>query len=245
MNSDRFRFFSSVYRESDLWIGVSQSGYTPGMGEAALEEQQQLYRLIETHESHFPGFVRSLEPLIPPREAKPLPAVLGEMYRIGRETGTGPMSCVAGMFAREVAGRLLEEYPADELVVENGGDVHVRNTHDLFSVIHAGPSVLSGKLGLVITPGTWGICTSSGTHGHSFSRGKADAVCVVSANTPLADAWATALANLVQGPADIEPVLADAPILTGAGRLRGIAACVIIVGDRVGVRGKFDLKPLN
>jgi ApbE superfamily uncharacterized protein (UPF0280 family) len=105
--------------------------------------------------------------------------------------------------------------------------------------IHAGESPLSGKLALVLPPGTWGVCTSSGTTGHSLSMGRADALTVVCRDPALADAWATALANQVSSPGDLERILgqvADIP---------EIVACVIIVGDRVGARGSFELKAIS
>ncbi|MBN1783036.1 UPF0280 family protein, partial [bacterium] len=49
-----------------------------------------------------------------------------------------------------------------------------------------------------------GICTSSGTVGHSFSYGKADAAVVISRNIILADAAATALGNRVHQKEDLE-----------------------------------------
>jgi hypothetical protein len=125
------------------------------------------------------------------------------------------------------------------VVVENGGDIYLRNETDLVSVIHAGSSSLSDLMAFVIPAGEWGICTSSGTLGHSFSRGRADAVTVICASAPLADAWATALANRVQGAADIEPTL------DYAGQDPEIRGCAVIAEERVGVRGEFELKLLT
>ena len=91
----------------------------------------------------------------------------------------------------------------------------------------------------MITPGSWGVCTSSGTLGHSFSRGKADAVTVIAKNTPLADSWATALANRISTPQDIEPVLEQVK------QIEEISGCAIIVGEQVGIQGKFEVKLLS
>ena len=49
-----------------------------------------------------------------------------------------------------------------------------------------------------------GICTSSGTIGHSFSYGNADAAVVISQNPILADAAATALGNRIQNKEDLD-----------------------------------------
>jgi len=65
--------------------------------------------------------------------------------------------------------------------------------------IFAGQSPLSYKVGLHLPAALMpvGVCTSSGTVGHSLSLGKADAAVVVAKSTPLADAVATRLGNEV------------------------------------------------
>ncbi|MFC1927875.1 UPF0280 family protein, partial [Chloroflexota bacterium] len=84
-----------------------------------------------------------------------------------------------------------------------------------------------------------GICTSSGTVGHSLSLGSADAVIVLSPSTALADAAATALCNVVKTPDDIPQAIERAQSIEG---LRGL---VIIVGDNMGVWGKVTIAPLD
>lgn len=238
MNSDRFRFFSSVYRESDLLIGVPHNAFHGDLQVFSRQEQSRLYKVLADHEVSCPGFTGSLDPLPLPGGISGFPFELEIMYQSAILSDTGPMSAVAGMFAEQVARKLDAAFNLEEIVVENGGDLFVKNQSELVSVIHAGSSALSGKMGLEIPGGEWGICTSSGTLGHSFSRGKADAVTVVSRSTPLADAWATALANQVQGQFDIEAVLERIT------RIPEILACVVIVGDRMGIRGELELKLL-
>jgi len=238
MNRERFRFFRVVHLESDLLIGVTPGSYTREMQETALEELVRLRRILLEHGRKDPSFLNSLEALTlyPGLE---VPEEIITMIECGRETGTGPMAAVAGLFAERVGRRIAKLYQTEELVVENGGDLYLRNKSDLVSAIHAGSSPLSDKMAFVVRPGEWGICTSSGTLGHSFSKGKADALCVISSSAPLADAWATALANRVQGPEDIEEVL------EGVEEISGIAGCAVIAGERIGVRGKFQVKLLS
>jgi ApbE superfamily uncharacterized protein (UPF0280 family) len=138
-----------------------------------------------------------------------------------------------------VGRKLIESFSLDEVVIENGGDLFLQNVTDLVSVIHAGTSPLSDKMAFVIPPGSWGICTSSGTIGHSLSMGNADAVMVIAGSAPLADAWATSLANQVEGPNHIEPVLDQ------INEISHILGCAIIVGDRIGIRGDFEVKLLS
>jgi len=240
MNSDRFRFFSSVHQESDLLVGVSHNSFRDNMEIVCREEQLRLYKLLSAHIAQFPSFASSLNPLPIPEGARLAPE-LKTMYKHASATGTGPMSSVAGLFAQG-AGRVLAGKKKDfsaELIVENGGDLYLKNQEDLVVVIHAGEVALSGKLGLVIPPGEWGICTSSGTLGHSFSKGKADALTIICRDTPLADAWATALANTVEGKEDIRPLLK---------RVEGIneiLACVVIVDGELGILGDFETKLLS
>lgn len=107
--------------------------------------------------------------------------------------------------------------------------------------IYAGKSTLTGRIGLEIseedTP--LGICTSSGTMGHSLSYGRADAVIVLSASATLADAAATAIGNLIVQPDDIPNGIELAKSIEG---LRGV---VIIQDDKMGLWGDVKICPLS
>ena len=235
MNRDRFRFFASSHHESDLLTGVPHRSYHPEMEAVVREELFRLRTLLENHASVHPHFLDSHEPL---EILEGFSEELRIMYNCAKETATGPMSSVAGLFAEQVGKRLEAQYRPAEVVVENGGDLYIRNNADLVSVIHAGRSPLSDRIGFLVPAGVRGICTSSGTMGHSYSYGKADAVTVIAASTPLADAWATALCNRVSTAADIEPLLDD---VSGFPSIMG---CAVIVGDRIGIRGEFEVKLL-
>ncbi len=236
MNRDRFRFFQSTCHESDLLIGVPHNDFTDEMEKTSFDELFRLRNLLLNHIKKNPLFGTSLDPV----EPEPgLPVEIDTMLSCARKSGTGPMSSVAGLFAGCVASRLITAFELDEVVVENGGDLYVRNKNNLISTIHAGTSSLSDKMAFLLTPGTWGVCTSSGTMGHSFSQGMADAVTVIAESAPLADAWATALANCVSVPGDIEAVLDR---VSGIPEILG---CAVILGDRIGVRGQFEVKLLS
>ena len=236
MNRERFHFFQTTLFESDLFIGVTRGDFRREMIPSAEEEIHGLRQILTGYANDHPGFFHSLKPL--PFQDH-VPEEIGVMLRCGEQTGTGPMSSVAGLFAERVGLRLLREYNPDEVVVENGGDLFVRNRSDLLSLIHAGSSGLSDRVALILTPGTRGVCTSSGTVGHSLSFGCADAVTVIAESAPLADAWATSLANRVTGPDQIERVLGM------AGEIPGILGCAVIAGDRFGIRGQFEVKILS
>ena len=224
--------FSSRYTRASFRLFSS-----PAMEETARQEQSRLWNLIATAIEEIEDFGASLVPL---------KGVIGDqdpeverMIQCAGRTSTGPMSSVAGIFAERVGNRLAADFGLEEIVVENGGDLYVLNRTDLVTVIHAGDSPLSDKMGLVIPPGSRGICTSSGKLGHSFSQGNADAVTVICDNTALADAWATALCNRVQKPEDIDSVLDQVK------EIEEILGICVILDDRVGVRGGFELKLLS
>jgi ApbE superfamily uncharacterized protein (UPF0280 family) len=157
------------------------------------------------------------------------------MAEAGQKAGVGPMAAVAGAIAESVGRELLTFTP--EIIVENGGDIYLKVLRKRTVGIFAGDSPLTGKIGLEIEPGDTplGICTSSGTVGHSLSYGKSDAVVVLSASTALADAAATAIGNRIQKPDDIDTAIEFGRSIDG---LKGI---VIIVGKSVGVWGDVKL----
>jgi hypothetical protein len=68
-----------------------------------------------------------------------------------------------------------------------------------------------------------GICTSSGTVGHSLSFGRADSAVILAGSAALADAVATAAANRVNKEADLEPALAFAR------SIKGVLGVILIV----------------
>ena len=103
--------------------------------------------------------------------------------------------------------------------------------------IYAGKSRLSNKISLEISPEDTplGICTSSGTVGHSLSYGKADAVVIVSSSASLADAVATAAGNLVKSETDIQVGLEFSK------KIPGVTGALIIINDKMGVHGDLKL----
>ena len=98
------------------------------------------------------------------------------------------------------------------MIVENGGDIFLKINQTRKVGIYAGDSPFSEKIALEVDPrpAPFSVCTSSGTVGHSFSFGKADAVVVIAASACLADAAATAIGNVVKEVTDIEAGLKQA-----------------------------------
>jgi hypothetical protein len=161
------------------------------------------------------------------------------MIAAAAATGVGPMAAVAGALAARVGRHLAPLSP--EIIVENGGDIFLAISHPATVALYAGASPLSQRVGLHLDPASspLGVCTSSGTVGHSLSFGQADAACVLAPNAALADAAATALGNRVRGPDTI------APALEWAAGLPEILGAVIIVGKKLGAWGRVELVPLT
>ena len=145
------------------------------------------------------------------------------------------MAAVAGAVAEHVGRRLLTF--SEEIIVENGGDIFLKTAKPRTMGIFAGTSPLSYRIGIHIPPDQtpMGVCTSSGTLGHSRSFGRADAVVVLSPWTALADAVATAAGNRVKSPEDIHRAL------TFAMNIVDVTGILVILGEEIGVQGPIEL----
>lgn len=190
--------------------------------------RSEILRYIAAH----PEFSTSLVPLVPQEDA---PEIVKHMYRAAEAAGVGPMAAVAGAVSHYVGTALVKH--SDELIIENGGDIYMKNRTGKHVLIYAGKSPLSNKVALLI-PGedkSVGVCTSSGTVGHSLSFGKADAAVVVSSDTLLADAAATAVCNRVKCADDIKPSIDFAKSIPG------IEGVVVIIRDKLGAWGNIKL----
>jgi len=179
-------------------------------------------------------------PAMGPREALPgAPPIVVAMIEATRACGVGPMAAVAGAVAQRVGDALLEH--AREVIVENGGDIFLCTQRPRVAAIYAGESPLTARVGVRIgrVNERLGLCTSSGTVGHSVSYGRADAAIVLAESAALADAAATALGNRIQGSRDVEGGLEW--LRTIAGVLGGAA----VVGEHLGAWGEVELTALQ
>ena len=223
--------FRVVVKETDLQIHADRS-----MGEEArdlvLEHRGYLESYIETH----PEFVSTLEPWT---LNEPAPEIVRAMIDAGRKSGVGPMAAVAGAIAERVGLGILRR--SRNVVVENGGDIFMKTRWPMTVGIFAGTSPLSLRVGLQIEPGKMpmGVCTSSGTVGHSLSKGNADAVGVVARSCALADAAATAIGNRVRSRGDISSAVDFGK------QISGVEGVVIILGQDIGLWGQLELVPVN
>ena len=219
--------FNATVKETDLYVRA-----TSNLRKKALKAIDKYRRQLEKHIGLNPAFRESLEPLPLTVDS---PNIVKMMSDAGRKARVGPMAAVAGAIAECVGRDLLEFSP--EIIVENGGDIFIKSTRQRVVGIYAGNSPLSGKVGLEIYAGDspLGICTSSGTIGHSLSFGRADAVVAVSGSAALADAAATSIGNRIKQPDDI-----SAAIDFGS-KIEGLKGLVLIKDDAIGVWGDVKL----
>ncbi len=219
--------FIVTVKETDLYIQACSD-----LSDTALRSVLRQRGYIETHMTLDPQFKTSLKPI---EGIESAPAIVMEMIEAGKKAGVGPMAAIAGAIS-EFAGQSLLKY-SKEVIVENGGDVFFKTASHTVFTIFAGTSPLSMKIGVRIAPRntSMGLCTSSGTVGHSTSFGKADAVTVISPSCALADAAATALANIVKTERDIKRAI-DA-----GQQIPGVEGLVIIKGEKLGVWGDLEL----
>ena len=223
--------FVVVDAETDLHISAVRD-----LSETAARLVAELRVPLESYIAAHPRFAESYAPLQVDAGA---PEMVRAMADGAAAAGVGPMAAVAGAIAERVARGLAAHSP--EVIVENGGDLYVMGTVDRVIALWAGASPFTGRLGLKLGAQMLptAVCTSSGTIGHSTSFGHADTVTVLAPDAALADAAATALANLVRSEADIDRAIA-------AGRaIDGVLGIVVTVGERVGAWGAVELVPLG
>ena len=213
--------------ETDLYV-LADSDLSESALEAVLQYRTQIEEYIRIH----PRFRTSLVPVSHDPMA---PDIIKDMLAASRAAGVGPMASVAGAIAEHVGRKLLSN--SINVVVENGGDIYLDVKDDMKIGIFAGESPLSRRLALKVTAAEspLGICTSSGTVGHSLSFGIADAICIKSKSAALADAAATAAGNLIQTKADVRKGLAKAM------SIEGVLGVLIVTGDTLAVQGAMEL----
>ncbi len=222
--------FEVIVKETDLLVRAERD-LSNETRESVLKYRRQIEAYIEMN----PEFQRSLIPL---KDDPYAPEIVREMIQTSQLAQVGPMAAVAGAIAEFVSKDLFPI--SKEVIVENGGDIYLATSKERTIGIFAGDSLLSLKIGIVIGPedSPLGVCTSSGTIGHSLSFGKADAVCILSKSAALADAAATAIGNIVKEKKDIELGLER-----GKG-IEGVSGVLIIVGEKMGVWGNITLTQL-
>jgi uncharacterized protein len=232
ISEDDLVSFDVTVRETDLYIRAQSK-----LEKQALESIRRHREALENYIRENSLFLHSLEPV---ETAAGAPGIAREMAEAANIAGVGPMAAVAGAIAEAVGRDLLQFSP--EIIVENGGDIFMQTRKTRKIGIYAGESSpFTGKLALEVTAEDTplGICTSSGTVGHSLSLGNADAVIVIATSTALADTAATAICNKIKTAADIENEI------NNAGVLYSVSGVIIIKDTEIGIWGNIKLVGLK
>jgi uncharacterized protein len=219
--------FSLVEKETNLRVSATRN-----LKNKTLQLVTKYRNQLENYIIRRPEFLTSLVPLpITPDT----PLIARAMLEAGRKAGVGPMAAIAGAIAEFVGNELVTF--SRQVIIENGGDIFLKTLSPRVVGIFAGDSPFSEKIGIEIAPEDTpvGVCTSSGTVGHSFSFGKANAVVIISRSATLSDAAATATGNAVK-------TVEDIPAGIEVGRnIPGVTGVLIIKGDKMGSWGKVKL----
>lgn len=183
-------------------------------------------------------FLASLQPLSLEMLAEvDAPEIVKLMIEASKIANVGPMASVAGAIA-ERACLAMVEAGAKKAIAENGGDIHAEAGEWIVGINESREKEISRiafKLRASELP--LGICSSSGSFGHSISFGKADLVIAVAKTASIADACATAIANEVKAEKSEEDVIQKA--LEKADEIKELSSCLIFAGNLAGKKGRL------
>ena len=216
-----------VYKHSDLLISSDKD-----IGAIIEEPLKEIYSQLEFCIRKDPQFLKSLVPLA---QKSYYPEAIKKMCRLSSEFNVGPMAAVAGIVNDFLSQRV--EKLCSYLVIENGGDIYAKSGSDLKIGIYAGNNFFSDKIVFKINSSDMpcGICSSSGTFGHSLSLGKCDLAVIISGSPVSADAAATAAANSVKSEEDI------GKSIDYFYSFKSVLGILLIKNKKIGIKGNLQL----
>jgi len=238
MADERLQSFRLAVKETDLWIGVDKETEIKKIIPAVQEYIIGLRLLLEKYIADNPEFATTHQPLAADNQAA---SIVQKMLKAAQLAKVGPMAAVAGAVAEAVGSFLVKQFGLNEVVVENGGDLWLKIDKPITIVIEADNSPLSGLVGIEFQPESTplSVCTSSGTVGHSFSYGRADAAVAVSRDGTIADAFATAIGNHICSEDNLLSVI------NSFSTDRALVGVLGIIGDKISLKGNIKLKILS
>lgn len=195
------------------------------------EEEVLIQRMIlEDYLSKHPDFLFSFHPLLPRHDA---PEIIKLMSKAAFSAGVGPMASVAGAIAY-LAVRAMVQRGAQQVIFENGGDIALYLSKPIIAGLYAGEKIRHLAFKIKPRNSIFGLSSSSGIMGHSFSFGRADVVTVLAPDPVLADALATAVGNEIQeeNPNKIEQTINKFLKI-------GAEAIIVVKGDFIGFGGEL------
>jgi len=219
ITADDLVSFNVRIKETDLLVSSDRDLYKRTI-ELVLDYRYQLENYIKSH----PEFLTTLQPYPDDPYA---PSIIKDMISSTRDIGVGPMASVAGASAEQV-------------IIENGGDIFLKVNRPVTVSILAGESPLSDRIGISIPTRLMplGVCSSSGSVGHSLSMGHTDVTTILSSSAVRADGAATALGNRVRTKTDLER------LAEWAADIEGILGGIVIMGDNMVTWGKVEIVEL-
>ncbi|MFY9402559.1 MAG: UPF0280 family protein [Candidatus Omnitrophota bacterium] len=217
-----------IAKETDIRITTNKP-----LEKKSAEERIRSYRWeIERYIQRDYRFLTALRPLSVELNAAP---IIKKMSDESKKANVGPMATVSGAICEFLGFELLKKGYKD-VIIENGGDIFLKSRKARLIGIYSGRSKIWENLCLKIKPKDTpiGICTSSGTIGHSLSFGQADSVVILSKSTSLADAVATATCNRINFKQDLQGAL------DFARKIKGVLGVVIILKNNLVSWGKVE-----
>lgn len=216
------------FRESDLHIATDKKIDK----NAVWEILKKYYCQIEDYARGNTLFINSLSPIAHDETA---PFIVKEMIRIAHITRTGPFASVAGAVAYCVGQELLR--CADEVIVENGGDIFLKIKEEKILGLYLGEKYSLDFLRVKLVPRAvpFGIAASSATMGPSLNFGKADLVAVIADDALLADGFATAFSNQILKEADAHTIIAEVK------EISSVQGIIIAIDKKLFVWGNVEL----
>jgi ApbE superfamily uncharacterized protein (UPF0280 family) len=196
-----------------------------------IDEIKNQRKILENYIEYYREFESSLKPV---NLVDPAPPIVKAMHYGSKMTGVGPMAAVAGSIAQFAAEKAIS-MGAEEAIVENGGDIFLKVSHDITVGIYTGSYPISRSLAFLIKPDNTplAICSSSSKMGHSFSLGDCDLATVVSKSAPIADAAATLACNLVKKSNNINEVLKRIHAI------KGVDGVLLVKDKHIGLIGNL------
>ena len=217
-----------IYKQTDLWIK------TDGKTDRQQVETylKEAYKDIEAYTVCDMNFLRALHPCQVQESA---PWIIKSMSRHASKANVGPMAGIAGAIAEYVGKRLSPKHSI--IFCNNGGDIYYESPEEQWISLSAPGSPFHNRIKICVPPALKGkgLCTSSGTTGHSMNMGRAYAVTILAENAFSADVWATAVSNQIRSYLDIDSMLAHCK---AQDEIEGV---VILVDDYLGIWGDIRL----
>jgi ApbE superfamily uncharacterized protein (UPF0280 family) len=216
-----------TYKDSQCTIVTDKESGIQTAKDSIKHHRTQLENFISAH----PKFHYTLKPFPPPPE----PIVATLMAQAAEKADVGPMAAVAGVLA-DLAVKEMLAHGCRVAVVEDGGEISAVSDVPVDVAVAVGEEPLSRRFGFRLTEFPIGLGTSSGRFSHALSFGDAEAATVFCREAGLADAAATAVANVVKGD-DFEAAIERG--ISVAKPICGVEGVMILYQGNVGTWGKI------